>query len=204
LFDYWQSRGYQFLWVMLSTANGGNASKLAYDHKRLRLSLDRRLGFGGVQFFQVLTTEGNGVLHVVWAWKGQRSFYVPQDWLSREWNRIHGAPVVWVRRVGNGQRDRDKVSRYVIQQYCGGQSGFVRFSYSWWSCDFAVAKCWETLKSLASVSFRDDSAKWGWRREFIVPMSELVASWQALLRDGELIFEDVLYVVRDRQLVEAF
>ena len=201
---YWQSRGYQFLWVMLSTANGGNGSKLAYDHKRLRLSLDRRFGFGGVEFFQVQTTEGNGVLHVIWAWKGQRSFYVPQEWLSREWNRIHGAPVVWVGRVGNSQRDRDRVSRYVVAQYCGGQSGFVRFSYSWWRSEFPIGKCWEALKSLASVSFRDDTAKWGWRREFVRPMAEVVASWQALLTSGEALLGETLLRISGRELVEVF
>ncbi len=189
---------------MLSTAPGGDARKLAYHHKRLRQSLERKLGFKGVEFFQVETTEGNGVLHVVWAWRGERSFYVPQDWLSSEWKRIHGAPIVWVSRIGSGQRDRDKVGRYMVAQYCGGQSGFVRFSYSWWSCEFPLAKCWETLKTLASVSFRDDSAKWGWRREYVLPMSEIIAAWETLLRNGEVMLADVLVGVRERQLVELF
>lgn len=189
---------------MLSTAPGGNAEKLAYHHKRLRQSLERKLGFKGVEFFQVETTEGHGVLHVVWAWRGERSFYIPQSWLSTEWERIHGARVVWVSRVGNGQRDRDKVSRYIVAQYCGGQSGFVRFSYSWWSCEFPLAKCWESLKALASVSFRDESGKWGWRREYILSMSEVVAAWEALLRDGEAMVSESLVAIIGREVVEVF
>jgi hypothetical protein len=162
------------------------------------------LGFAGVEFFQVQTTEGNGVLHVVWAWRGQRSFYVPQAWLSSEWERIHGASIVWVSRIGGDESDRSKVSRYMVAQYCGNQSGFVRFSYSWWKCDFALSKSWETLKRMASVTFPDEDAKWGWRREYVRPLCEVIASWEALLRDGHALLGDVLLCFEGRGLVELF
>lgn len=204
LLHYWQARGYQLLWVMLSTAPGGDRRKLRYHHKRLLQQLDRKLGFGGVEHFLVETTEGNGVLHVVWAWRGSRSFYVPQAWLSAEWERLHGAPVVWVSRIGNGRRDRDRLSRYMVAQYCGSQSGFVRFSYSWWRCELALAKCWEALKKQARA--RSDVSTWCGRNPGLVTVTfvDLLSAWEALLREGAALLGDAFFIIRRRELVEAF
>ena len=204
LFTYWSTHDYQLLWVMLSTAPGGDRSKLAYHHKRIRQQLERKLGYKGVQMFQVETSEGHGVLHIVWAWHGDQTFYVPQDWLSAEWERIHGAKIVWVSRIGGSKKDRDKVGRYMIAQYCGSQSGFVRFSWSWWSMDVAVSKNWESLKRLASVSFYDETARWHWRREYILPMSEVITAWESLLTDGETMLGETLIELRGRLVVEVF
>lgn len=203
LFTYWESHGYQFLWVCLTTAPGGDASKLAYHHKRIRQQLDRKLDYKGVEFFQVETTEGCGVLHVVWAWKGKRSFYVPQDWLSAEWLRIHGASVVWVSRIGKTQTDRDKVGRYCVSQYCADQRGFVRFSYSWWSCAFPLHTSWERLKTLCSDTYRNDE-RHRWERHYHVPIAEMIAVWESLLRDGEAMLGETLLAIRGRAVVEVF
>jgi hypothetical protein len=70
--------------------------------------VEREFGFKGIEQFVLETTEGNGVLHMVWAWRGARSFYVPQAWLSEQWEKIHGAPVVWVRKMGLARRRRSR------------------------------------------------------------------------------------------------
>ncbi len=202
LFTLWASHGYQLVWVMLSTAPGGEADKLSQHHKRLRQNLDRKLGFTGVQFFQVRTTEGYGVLHVVWAWQGDRPFFVKQNWLSNEWERIHGAPVVWVKRIGDGQQDREKVGRYIVDQNCGAGS-FVRFSWSWWSLEMPLVKCWNSLKDNASVTFLDPTARWGRRREFIFPKREVVAAWEDLLRFGRAKLGDISLAIQGNEIVEV-
>jgi hypothetical protein len=191
------------LWVMLSTAPGGEASKLAYHHKRLRQSLDRKLGFAGVEFVQVETREGHGVLHVIWAWRGPRSFYVPQSWLSAEWQRIHGARVVWVERLRPGDQSRKSVARYVVTQYCANQKALVRLSWSWWGLTVALASGWESLKRLASETYRDDERK-RWVRNYVRPMAEVVAAWQSLLTSGGALLGETWLEVRGRDVVEVF
>lgn len=151
---YWEQHNFQVLWVMLSTAVGGPSEKLSYHHKVLRQKIERKYGFKGMQHFQVETREGNGVLHVLWAWKPrdgerQRNFSVPQVWLSEEWERIHGASYVYICRYGRGRRSKKRVSRYVVTQYCAEQVGLVRCSWSWKrTFGFPLVKVWGQFKSL--------------------------------------------------------
>lgn len=76
--DFWGGHGYQIVWVQLTTAPDGDAKRLAAHHQRLRRMVGRRWGFGDIQWAEALTLEGHGVIHALWAWKGTRSFYVPQ------------------------------------------------------------------------------------------------------------------------------
>lgn len=172
--QYWQSNGYQMLWVMLSSPVGGDRSLMADRHDRLRRMVERK-GFPGIEHFQVRTSEGNGVLHVIWAWKSRdgfrsKSFYVDQKWLSSMWCMVHGAKIVWICRIGSHRRDVFKVARYCIGQYVGGQSGYEYMSYSWKrSFGFPVASCWRKFK------------------ELFQSFNELVYEWSRFL-SGDLIF----------------
>jgi hypothetical protein len=66
---FWECHQFQVLWVTLSTAEGGDAEKLTYHHKQLRQRIERQLGFQGLEYYQVRTEEGHGVLHIFWAWR---------------------------------------------------------------------------------------------------------------------------------------
>jgi hypothetical protein len=202
LFYWWNEHNYQLRWVMLSTAAGGDKSKLAYHHKRLRQSVERHLGFDCLEFVQVATDEGNGVLHVVWAWLGLRSFYVDQRWLSAEWERIHGAPVVWIEAIGHGRKDAHNTSRYMITQYCIEQNGFLRLSWSWWRLPVAMSRAWETLKRLGSESYQDE--RFRWHRHYLQTIPELVAVWEHLLSTGGAMLRNTLIEFRGRELIEVF
>lgn len=166
--QFWQTQGYQVLWVMLSTADGGDASKLAYHHQILRQRVERKLAYDGLQHYQVRTSEGNGVLHLFWAWCArdgfrQRSFYIEQDWLSKQWQDIHGAKIVWIARVKRGRVSRNKVSRYCMAQYVGQQSGYQYMSWSWGRMfGFPLVACWRWLKRRAGCD-RSVLLRW-WAR----------------------------------------
>lgn len=179
-FQYWQARGYQVLWLMLSTSGDGDGRKLAYHHQMLKQRVERKLGYDGIQHWQVRTAEGNGVLHLFWAWRArdgfrQRSFYVKQAWLSRQWQEIHGAKIVWIERVRGGRVSRNKVSRYCMSQYVGKQSAYQYMSWSW-KRTFGVplVGCWRAFKGLWSRRNGNRSRK------------GLYALWGAFLA-GELI-----------------
>ncbi len=75
--------------VDLTTAVGGDAFKLRRHLQELRRRVERDLGFNDLRLFVIETSEGNGVLHMVWAWRGSRSFFIEQEWLSQEWEKIH-------------------------------------------------------------------------------------------------------------------
>ncbi len=123
---FWESHQFQVLWVTLSTAEGGDAEKLTYHHKQLRQRIERQLGFAGLEYYQVRTDEGHGVLHIFWAWRvpdGERArrFWISQEWLSSQWEALHGAPVVWIKAYQPSHRSRNRLSRYVISQYVQDQ-----------------------------------------------------------------------------------
>lgn len=140
LLSYWHQRGYRVLWIMLSSSPEADTSKLAYHHRLLKQSAEHLEFHKGVKFMDiehcvVRTSEGNGVLHVFWAWKknGVRSghFYIPQGWLSDRWQEIHNSSYVWIKGCGNRQKDSYKLSNYCATQYCATQELFERLSWSW-------------------------------------------------------------------------
>lgn len=192
----------------LTTAKGGDASLLRRHLQELRRRVERHHRFKGVEVFAVETTEGNGVLHMVWAWVGQRSFYLPQAWLSDEWAEIHGAPVVWVQRMGTSRTDAKRVSRYFAVQYLADQRGaLVRMSWSWKRSRVAIAKAWKHLQKLASVTFQDGTWSSGrpkYRREWCYSMADVIAAWQSLLVDGWAMLGDTLIEIRGRDVAEVF
>lgn len=151
---FWECHGFQVLWIMLSTAAGGDASKLSYRHKLIRQRIERLLGYVGIEHYQVRTEEGHGVLHIFWAWRprpGERArrFWIDQRWLSTQWEQIHGAPIVWVKAYRPGRHSRNRLSRYVISQYVQDQSGYVNMCWSWKrSLGFPLGAVWNTLKKM--------------------------------------------------------
>ena len=127
-----KSRECQLLRVDLTTAPGGQADLLRRHLQELRRRVERDLGFKGVETFVVETTEGNGVLHMVWAWQGTRPLIIEQKWLSEQWHRIHGAPIVWIRRMDLAKDSIRRGGRYFALQYLSDQRGALRrISWSW-------------------------------------------------------------------------
>jgi len=146
MFTFWQGDGYTLAWLCLTSAPGSDSGLLSYHHRQLRQWVEREYDYPGIQHIQVRTAEGFGVLHTLWAWKGKRRFWIPHSELSGAWERFHGAPVVWIKRVGKRSLDAKRVSSYCVSQYCVGQS-FLRMSWSWRrGLGGAVVRTWNELK----------------------------------------------------------
>jgi hypothetical protein len=150
---YWETHGYEIDWLTLTSCpDSDDASELAYNARRLRQTIERaRLAYDAdgnahslthldeLEHFTIRTSEGpdgKGVLHLFWAWKphdGQhsRDLFIPQQWLSEQWGRIHGPydehseeetkPLyVWIEEYGGEDyHDRKHVARYCVTQYLG-------------------------------------------------------------------------------------
>jgi len=89
--------------------------------------LNERMHF---EYLWVETSEGNGVLHVLFF-----GDYLPQAWLSDAWRDIHQSPIVDIRatrsKIKGHNEDKKRLAAYCVLQYCAGQDKFIRYSWSW-------------------------------------------------------------------------
>jgi heme-degrading monooxygenase HmoA len=98
---FWECHQFQVLWVTLSTAEGGDAEKLTYHHKQLRQRIERQLGFQGLEYYQVRTEEGHGVLHIFWAWRVPDGERARGSGSPRNGSRRNGKPCMGRRSSGS-------------------------------------------------------------------------------------------------------
>jgi hypothetical protein len=194
---YWECANYAVLWVVLTTARGGNNKILAYHHKKLRNSIERKLGYQKLEFLHVQTAEGNGVLHVLWAWKIPKGknkgvFYIDQQWLSEQWLDIHGASYVFINRYGRGRMSSHRVSRYLVSQYVSNQDALVRVSWSRLrSLGFPLARTWNKFKSI-----------WKSNHSRKVSHKEFIKAWERLIDVRSCWLGEQQYAIWDNDLNE--
>lgn len=94
-----------------------------------------------MDYFKVRTDEGFGVLHILYY-----GDYIPQKWLSNTWESIHQAPITWI-KTGD-------YLKYVINQYCSGQSHFVNSSCSEGWAFKGYMRTWDYLRRFMSLDRR--------------------------------------------------
>ena len=151
------------------------------------------------------TREGHGVLHMIWAWKcpdrSRKSFFIEFEWLQANWQDIHGAFMVNVRRIGGSTRDARRLSRYIVSQYCGDQDGLVRLSQS--KPDRPMSKMREALRqTLKAMPERHEYAHTISHLppdEFATQLKKTIwqafkAAWDALVRGGSCELFDIQFV----------
>ncbi len=152
LLTHWLSHGFKVWFLTLTTAVGGDKSKLPARFRELRRRIEN-MGFENLEHFFVVTDEGNGVIHALLACRTERPgyrrrvFYVKQSKLSRMWFKIHGASVVDVRMVQRDGWTRQYLTNYIARQYIAGQSSILRYGYSWFrSFKFPLMQTWYSFK----------------------------------------------------------
>jgi hypothetical protein len=123
--------------LMLSSSPEGGRRNISTDFQILRKRIYRKFGVL-LQYAKVHTSEGHGVLHILYREKQ----YLPQRWLSDQWLDIHKSSYVWIKQPP------PNVARYIVTQYLAGQgTSFQRCSYSLgWVCRGFV-KAWKFLLS---------------------------------------------------------
>lgn len=167
----WESMNLSIVRLDLTTAVGGDQKLLTKHFQALRRRIERKIG-KRVHYWWIQTLEGNGVLHTLMAAEG--SLFVEQEWISEEWEKIHGAVIVYIKRYKKGVYSRNKVSKYLVAQYLAGQLKSVRMGWSWkLTFNIPISKAWKLFCKL----FRS-------RRLFV-----LLDKWQTFLR-GEVVDVD--------------
>lgn len=131
----------------------------------LRKRICRYFGVS-LDYFRLRTSEGNGVLHIVY-----KGCFIPQTWLKNAWNEIWESPIVFIQALHGEKR----LAKYLISHYMarhddrdepGSPRGtlFVRQSWSWgWVCRGFVHLWRRVLKSS-------------------VDMQTAICTWNVLLR----------------------
>lgn len=193
-------RGCQFWNVMLSSSPGSTKGSLTDHFEELRRKIKAKYGLD-IEYFKVETLEGHGVLHIVFAIVSDQPVWIGQRWLSKQWGKIHAAPVVWIEKIKHGQVHRRRISKYFVAQYFAGQSAYVRHSYSWWKCKFALQKNWRVLVRAINCGY---NALVQWEpldQAYRVTFQDALYTW-GLFLDGSAgeMLGGKLYVMRDRRL----
>jgi len=94
--------------------------------KSLQILVKRiRRTFGKFEYCYVRSSEGHGVLHLLY-----RGCFIPIAWIRHAWYEIHGAFEGWITRVEDRKGGIGGISRYLVSQYMSNQSGYVRGSAS--------------------------------------------------------------------------
>ena len=194
--------GYQLIRTDFTTGRDGSDTLLAKHYAEIKRRVLREFGYD-IEHFTVRTREGNGVLHCVWAIKQDRAVHIPQAWLSTQWDNIHGAHRVWIKRVSTKFHLKMSV-RYLVNQYLAGQTSIVRCSYSWNKCKIALGKGWSSLKRQITerrpILYREK--RYG--RDFAVrdwlPMADIVRAWMALIEVGWCLCDGIVYVIEENKI----
>jgi hypothetical protein len=156
-----EAEGYQVRHTILTTAAGGSPRKLAVHFRELMRRVEQKYNYESMAHAKVRTEEGNGTLHVMLAWKGRRVFWIDQKWLSEEWERIHGARVVYIKAI-NGKAHAKSVARYVATQYIAKQTGKTYFSANRQFFGFPLEKAWKAFRVSAGRHLgKSGIAAWG-------------------------------------------
>ena len=146
LLNRWEYQRRSIIRMDLTTAIGGDSSKLSDHYEELIRRIKRKTGVDAIQYWKMITREGNGVIHAILA--GNVSLYVDQKWLSEEWEKIHGAIIVYVKRYRGEPLSRGRVSRYLVSQYMSGQDAQAHVSWTWKTTfNVPIVKFWKQFKA---------------------------------------------------------
>lgn len=185
--------GYQLFWVMLSTVVGDvdNGAKIMRHWAELQRRIVRKYGYPALKYLCVQTNEGGGVLHLVVGIKWSIPARISQSWMSYEWEKIHGAKIVWISRMGKGSKDHKNVSRYLVTQYMmdGQGSAFKRLSYSWWHSSVPLGRGWRDIKREFNLLRRANDK-----------FQDCINSWRFLLSCGQCVLCGIDYYIHDRNI----
>lgn len=97
-------------------------------HQLLTHYTGKPLGYAPqLNYINIRTDEGpDGVLHILYF-----GDFLPQSWLKDTWSELTGTcKSAYIRMCKNPTYDEKRLAQYCVDQYCAGQSEYLRFSCS--------------------------------------------------------------------------
>jgi len=116
--------GFLTLTSSIIATNGLNDSEridmLHRNFQLLRLRLKRDHGLSIDEYFKVTTTEGNGVIHIVYT-----GDFIPHETIVEEWNEVHASQIVFIEEQKLDTDSQKQQSCYLMSQYLSSQNNCV-------------------------------------------------------------------------------
>jgi len=148
--------------MTLTTAPEARGLDLNSSFQALRKRILRRWS-GGFEYWKLRTSEGNGVLHIIFA-----GSYIPVAWLKQAWSEVHGGSyIVYIQKL-RGKRKR--MVNYLMGHYLPSHDNYriyTRMSWSWGWVFRGFAGAW----------------RWFWRKG--PTMYDAIFEWNKLMRRAE-------------------
>jgi hypothetical protein len=104
---------------MTLTSSPSSPLDIHHSFRVLKERIRRRWAF---EYLCVTETTSGCLLHLHIAFRGG---FIPQGWISVNWEQIHGAPIVWVSRMKEGRGAARYLAKYLGKEVLG------RFWSSW-------------------------------------------------------------------------
>lgn len=151
------SSGKRLFFVMLSSGLHSDKSLLTDHHRKLRDLIKKVYGYE-ISYFQVLTDEGNGVIHAVWSikTKSKKRRLIKKKWLDAAWSFIHQANITWISNITQGSDLHNRnVAAYLCSQYLANQGDacIIYYCYSWKNLPVSLSSGFKCFKSLVTKKF---------------------------------------------------
>lgn len=160
-----QAMGHQLRVITLTTSPEARAARgldLNDSFQVLAKRIKRKWGIR-FDYWKLRTSEGNGVLHIIYA-----GSFIPVTWLKQNWIEIHRSPIVFIQKL-RGKRKR--MINYLMGHYLPAHAGdagiYSRMSWSWGWVFRGFAGAW----------------RWFWRRG--PTMTDTIVEWNKLMRRGD-------------------
>lgn len=196
------ARGWQVFRVDFSSPEGSDVHSLLRHYGELKRRAERRFRCH-ISHYNIRTTEGNGVLHQIWAVDSKRPVYFPYAWLSSEWEKIHGAWNVHIRRAKAGRRHQQNIARYCASQYLAGQSSIAHCSYSR-DLPLTIGKAWNLFKREFRKGFFASSVCGVSPFVDVVSYVDMLRCWGELLDKGWCKISNAYFFISNRLIDVAY
>ena len=199
---YLRGQGYQLFRVDL-TSSPQSENSLTVDFKKLRRMIESKF-YSKFHYFKIETSEGVGVLHMVWAIKSPVAYYIPQKFLSDAWKKIHGAKIVFIRRISTGNSNIKRIGRYCVQQYLtGGQDAIVRVSWSWWRTGFKIGSNFKMFFRECRRGFFSSLARGENPFTKVMTFKDAMGGWSSLLEFGSWHYGGAWFLINNNGEVDV-
>ena len=148
--------------ITLTTSLEARGLDVNRSFQALKQRIRRRWPVTGFEYWKFKTSEGNGVLHIIYSGP-----YIPQRWLSRNWSEIHNSHIVYIQKM---RFRRKRLVNYLMSHYLPAHDHgrlYTRMSWSW------------------SWVFRGFCGAWRWFWRKGPTMYDAIFEWDKLMRRAE-------------------
>ena len=145
--------------ITLTTGPGALGLDLNDSWQVLLKRIRRRWRRAGFEYWKLRTSEGLGVLHIIFSGP-----WIPHSWLSRSWEEIHFSPIVYIQEL---RQTRKKMISYLMRHYLPAHDDgrlYTRMSWSWGWVFRGFAGAW----------------RWFWRTS--ATRYDAIFEWNKLMR----------------------